>query len=266
MRQGEWLRIPFHDHCSTFPLLIMSKTFSPVNRTSTVIRLNFLREVFKPVDWQLWKDSMPLYTRKCSTFGCAEQPDTKTKFVFKIGWTTYNSWLAFWQSFKVFYWPKARRKDVQKSSDISVYNTINREEVRRSRRWYIIPSSFSAAEGFTRRGMKGRGGGGVKRRQCLISPSGLPQISRKETHWAKPCILFPLLPPPPPSTIKTEHWPPVRVKRHRQRKLRHRLVASRNRGTHFASCEEYTPRSMLGLQPGTLASRLNYSYEDKPRK
>ena len=41
-------------------------------------------------------------------------------------------------SFKGFYWPKARRKDVQKSSDISVYNTINREEVRRSRRWYII--------------------------------------------------------------------------------------------------------------------------------
>ena len=40
-------------------------------------------------------------------------------------------------SFKGFYWPKARRKDVQKSSDISVYNTINREEVRRSRRWYI---------------------------------------------------------------------------------------------------------------------------------
>ena len=32
-------------------------------------------------------------------------------------------------SFKGFYWPKARRKDVQKSSDISVYNTINREEV-----------------------------------------------------------------------------------------------------------------------------------------
>ena len=34
----------------------------------------------------------------------------------------------------------ARRKDVQNSSDISVYNTINREKVRssRSRRWYII--------------------------------------------------------------------------------------------------------------------------------
>ena len=61
----------------------------------------------------------------------------------KIGWTTYNSWLAFWQSSKGFYWPKARRKAVQKSSDISVYNTINREEVRRSRRWYIIPTTTS---------------------------------------------------------------------------------------------------------------------------
>ena len=39
---------------------------------------------------------------------------------------------------------KARRKDVQKSSDISVYNTINREEVRGiwSRRWYIILAFF----------------------------------------------------------------------------------------------------------------------------
>ena len=46
------------------------------------------------------------------------------------------------ESFKGFYWPKARRKDVQKSSDISVYNTINREEVRRSRRWYIRLAFF----------------------------------------------------------------------------------------------------------------------------
>ena len=27
-------------------------------------------------------------------------------------------------------------------SDISVYNTINREEIRRSRRWYTIPTSL----------------------------------------------------------------------------------------------------------------------------
>ena len=42
----------------------------------------------------------------------------------------YNSWLAFWQSFKRSLLTKARRKDLQKSSDISVYNTINREEIK----------------------------------------------------------------------------------------------------------------------------------------
>ena len=45
-----------------------------------------------------------------------------------------------WSVFKRILLTKARRKDVQKSSDISVYNTINREEVIEiwSRRWYII--------------------------------------------------------------------------------------------------------------------------------
>ena len=31
-----------------------------------------------------------------------------------IGWTTYNSWLAFWQSFKGFYWPKRDEKMYKK--------------------------------------------------------------------------------------------------------------------------------------------------------
>ena len=57
-----------------------------------------------------------------------------------IGWTTYNSWLAFWH-FKKINWPKARRKDVQKVwSDISLYYTINRADRRRSCRWYTIHS------------------------------------------------------------------------------------------------------------------------------
>ena len=46
--------------------------------------------------------------------------------------------------FKRILLTKARRKDVQKSSDISVYNTINREEDRGiwSRCWYIILASI----------------------------------------------------------------------------------------------------------------------------
>ena len=52
----------------------------------------------------------------------------------KLGWTTYNSWLAFWQSFKEFYWPNRDEKMYKKVwSDISVYNTINREEIGSSK-------------------------------------------------------------------------------------------------------------------------------------
>ena len=47
----------------------------------------------------------------------------------KIGWTTFNSWLAFWR-FKEFNDQKRDEKDVQRVwSDISVYNTINRAEM-----------------------------------------------------------------------------------------------------------------------------------------
>ena len=46
-------------------------------------------------------------------------------------------------SLKGFYWPKARRKDVQKSSDISVYNTINREEVLTSSLLMVLYTEIS---------------------------------------------------------------------------------------------------------------------------
>ena len=54
-------------------------------------------------------------------------------------------------------------------------------------------------------------------------------------------------PPPPRSTIKTEHWPPLRVKRHRQGKLRHGLVSSRDHGMHFA-VKLYSHRAIPLLQ------------------
>ena len=69
--------------------------------------------------------------------------DTIIFMCIKIGWTTYNSWLAFWQSFKEFYWPKRDEKMYKKvCSNISVYNTINREEIGRSRRWYTTLAFF----------------------------------------------------------------------------------------------------------------------------
>ena len=45
-------------------------------------------------------------------FISSTQPESSNLFI--TGWTTYNSWLAFW-SFKGFYWPKARRKRCTRS-------------------------------------------------------------------------------------------------------------------------------------------------------
>ena len=61
------------------------------------------------------------------SWNCSEKTQV---FGFCItGWTTYNSWLAFW-SFKGFYWPKSETKTMYKKSesDISVCYTINRAD------------------------------------------------------------------------------------------------------------------------------------------
>ena len=55
----------------------------------------------------------------------------------------FSFWFTLMICFKGFYWPKARRKRCTKVwSDISVYNTINRAEIRRSCRWYTILAFF----------------------------------------------------------------------------------------------------------------------------
>ena len=79
-----------------------------------------------------------LYYRGMDYYGC---------YIVSTGWTTNNSWLAFW-SFKGFYWRKSGTKTKYKKSesDISVCYTINRadmkEEVAVGTLYYCIPGKF----------------------------------------------------------------------------------------------------------------------------
>ena len=79
----------------------------------------------------------PWIKNKCANTAEPVQP---AKSVIITGWTTYNSWLAFW-SIKGFYWPKSETKTMYKKSesDVSVCYTINSADIRRSCRWHTIP-------------------------------------------------------------------------------------------------------------------------------
>ena len=72
----------------------------------------------------------------------------------------------------------------------------------------------------------------------------------------------PPTPPPTPSTIKTEHRPPVRVKRHRQRKLRHRLVAVH--GTHFARRKALRASRVVTAAPARSLAVLAVNVDQRP--
>ena len=82
---------------------------------------------------------------------------------------------------------------------------------------------------------------------CLALP--LPVLSQATIS----SLTVPTNIAPPPKKEK-KHWPPVCVKRHCQRKLRHRLVASRDRGTHFARYHCCSCSAFFGRETAVLAA------------